>query len=150
MSAKEFIYNSLKEFVVKFSKTRIRYEYDECAAVHIIEVLPNEIYHLDNDYIEWEDKFYNDFIALFPTESVCFISDDALVGVSIPELVLEGTEYGPITSENTFTVSFSTKIKQNTNCYYEITFLNEKEINNHIESETLPFSMFDNSILNAA
>lgn len=90
MEAKNFIYNELKVFIKKFSKTRVRYEYDQNALVHVIEVLPNEVYHLDNDYICWENDLFNRFITQFPTENICFISDDALVGIENPELVIEG------------------------------------------------------------
>jgi hypothetical protein len=58
--------------------------------VHVIEVLPNEVYHLDNDYICWENDLFNRFTTQFPTENICFISDDALVGIEKPELVIEG------------------------------------------------------------
>jgi len=98
MEAKTYIHDALNAFIKHFSKTRIRYEYDTNALVHIVEVLPNEIYHLDSDYIQWEDDFYNSFVTQFPSENICFISDDALVDLSTPELVLEGLEYAPITS----------------------------------------------------
>ena len=53
MSAKEFIINELTLFIKAFSKTRVRYEFDESALVHVIEILPNSVYYLDNDYINW-------------------------------------------------------------------------------------------------
>ena len=77
MEAKDFIYDELNAFIKGFSKTRIRYEYDHNALVHVVEVLPNEVYHLDSDYIDWENDFYNRFVALFPLDNICFISKTA-------------------------------------------------------------------------
>jgi len=151
MDARRFILDELKEFIKHFTKTRVRYEYDSYAMVHIIEVLPNEIYHLDKDYIEWENSLYNCFVDFFPTENICFISDDAMVGIESPELVLEGLEYAPITSEKEFQTLFTTEIIQGDNsCYYNITSLDNSSMHNFEKSEMLPNSIFDNYLLNAA
>ena len=112
MEAKNFIHKELNAFIERFKKTRIRYEYDKNALVPVVEVLPNEVYHLDNDYIQWENDFYDQFVAKFPNEDICFISDDALVGIEKPELVIEGLEYAPITcSQSTENVLFTNPIK---------------------------------------
>ncbi len=129
MEAKNFIYNELEVFVKKFSKTRVSYEYDQNALVHVIEVLPNEVYHLDNNYICWENDLFNRFITQFPTENICFISDDALVGIEKPELVLEGLEYAPFSCaelSKKITNTFSTSVIQViTNCFDKITVSND-------------------------
>ncbi len=109
MDSKNFIYTELSLFVKRFAKARVRYEYDQNALVHTIEVLPNEIYNLDKDYIEWENDFFGRFVKLFPTENICFISDDAQVGINIPELVLAGMEYDSSDSLSTAKILFSTK-----------------------------------------
>lgn len=133
MEAKNFIYNELKVFIKKFSKTRVRYEYDQNALVHVVEVLPNEVYHLDNDYICWENDIFNRFITQFPTENICFISDDALVGIENPELVLEGLEYAHFSW-----VATSQKIKNtfstNLNLFTINSFDNINSFENKIES----------------
>lgn len=133
MEAKNFIYNELKVFIKKFSKTRVRYEYDQNALVHVVEVLPNEVYHLDNDYIYWENDLFNRFITQFPTENICFISDDALVGIEKPELVIEGLEYAPfswVATSQKVTNTFST----NLNLFSTNSFDNINSFENKIES----------------
>jgi hypothetical protein len=81
IEATSFIKEALKEFILSFPKTRVRYEFDIDANVHCIEVVPNSIYHLDNDYINWENNFTNSFIQSFPYQNICFFSDDAIVGM---------------------------------------------------------------------
>ena len=93
MKSKDYIINELTCFVEKFSKVRVRYEYDENALVHTIEVLPNDIYHLDEDYILWEMQVFEKFIKIYQTENICFISDDALVGIENPIFIKEGLDY---------------------------------------------------------
>ena len=89
----KYIIKELKLFINKFKNVRVRYEYDELALVHIIEVLPNEVYHLDKNYIEWELQMFDNFIKKFPCENINFISDDALVGIKTPVFSKSGIEY---------------------------------------------------------
>lgn len=89
----EYIKSELKNFIIKFPKTRVRYENDNNSNTHSIEVVPNEIYLLDKDYITWEDNFFDDFINAFPDQNICFISDDAIVGLDKIDFELSGKEY---------------------------------------------------------
>lgn len=98
MEAKEFIATELGLFIKQFTKTRVRYEYDQSASVHFVEVVPNEIYHFDDEYIKWEDDVYERFVSMFPNQNICFVSDDDLTGVDYPELILEGIDFAPYTS----------------------------------------------------
>jgi hypothetical protein len=127
MEAKDFIYEELNEFIKRFPKTRIRYEYDKNALVHVVEVLPNEVYHLDSDYIQWEDDLYNRFVSQFPLENICFISDDAIVGIDSPELMMEGLEYAPITCVWETKNILNTKIVKTLNDCFEMPFPAEME-----------------------
>ncbi len=150
MQAKEFIYSELSEFIKRFPKTRIRYEYDKNAWMHILEVLPSEVYNSDSDYIQWEDEIYKRFVEAFPTECISFISDGALVGIKKPELVVEGAEYecSPITSIFEIEQSFSTKVIQSSSL--ENTEFTECTIDYKTESFDLPDYYMDSSILKAA
>jgi|BioPla2DNA2_1021312.scaffolds.fasta_scaffold33146_3 GTP:adenosylcobinamide-phosphate guanylyltransferase len=154
MEAKNYIHDALNAFIKRFSKTRIRYEYDTNALVHIVEVLPNDIYHLDTDYIQWEDDFYKRFVTLFPSENICFISDDALVEISTPELVLEGLEYAPITSSKETTNIINTNIVTSVNKCFDIPFSDipfyELRINYKFNSFDSPNSCDGDNILKAA
>jgi len=93
MTAEEFIKSELKTFIKLFSKTRVRYENNSESNTHFVEVVPNEIYHLDTKYIEWESDFFDNFIKHFPYENICFISDDALVGLDKIDFELKGQEF---------------------------------------------------------
>lgn len=114
MEAKKYIYEALKEFIKHFPKTRIRYKYDDSSLVHIVEVSPKEVYHSDKNYIQWENNFWEQFVSKFPAENICFISEDDVIGIENPELVLEGLEIAPITSGET-KILFSTNVFQNVN-----------------------------------
>ena len=43
MQAKDFIKSELNAFIERFPRTRVRYEYDKNALVHLVEVLPSEV-----------------------------------------------------------------------------------------------------------
>ena len=96
MNSIEFIIQELRLFVESFPKTRVRYEFDEKALVHVIEIVPNEVYHLDDEYIAWEEQMFTKFVSIFPSENICFISDDDLVGIENPVFVKKGKEYESI------------------------------------------------------
>lgn len=100
LEATNFIKEALKKFIASFPKTRVRYEFDIDANVHCVEVVPNSIYHLDNDYINWENNFTNNFIQLFPFQNICFFSDDAIVGINNIEFELIGSKYVDLISTN--------------------------------------------------
>jgi hypothetical protein len=95
-----FIKEALNNFISAFPKTRVRYEFDIDANVHCVEVVPNSIYHLDNDYINWENSFTNNFIELFADQNICFFSDDAIVGINNIQFELTGSKYVDLISTN--------------------------------------------------
>ncbi|MBN2764906.1 MAG: hypothetical protein JXR27_00930 [Paludibacteraceae bacterium] len=100
MTSQEYIILELNDFIVSFPQTRVRYEYDQLSDVHFIEVVPNSVYHLDEAYIKWESEMYDRFIASYPDQNICFISDDALVGLENAQLALTGSVYDTIYSTN--------------------------------------------------
>ena len=108
MEAKEYIKKELWEFVKKFSQVRVRYEYHELSNCHFIEIIPNEVYHLNNDYLSWESEMWNNFVNLYPIEGICFISDDALAGIENAELILYGVDYAPISTDKE-SITFNTE-----------------------------------------
>jgi len=96
MEALDFIKNEIEKFVQIFPMTRVRYEHDKMAKVHVIEVVPNEIYNSNDDYAQWESDLFDRFILQYPYENICFVSDDAIVGIENVDFVLCGslfTEY---------------------------------------------------------
>lgn len=93
MNPYEYIISELTNFILEFPRTRVRYEHDNSSETHFIEVVPNDVYHLDTDYIKWESEMFDRFIELFPEQNICFISDDALVGLDKIDFELKGTEF---------------------------------------------------------
>lgn len=102
--ATTFIKSELGKFIELFPQTRVRYEYDSKALVHCVEIIPNEVYHLDLDYINWENEMANKFIETYNYQNICFISDDAVVGLNSIDFQLIG---------NIFTNNFSVNFSQN-------------------------------------
>jgi hypothetical protein len=100
MNSYEYIISELNKFILEFPKTRVRYEHDYSSETHFIEVVPNEIYHLDNQYIQWESEIFDHFVDIFPEENICFISDDALVGLDKVDFELCGNEFHSIYTTN--------------------------------------------------
>jgi hypothetical protein len=112
MTPKEFITKELGDFIQNFPQVRVRYEFHEMSNAHFVEIVPNEVYNLNEDYISWEVDMWNRFVKLFPEEGICFISDDALVGIESVELTLYGADYAPVSEiqENVvFDAVFSTE-----------------------------------------
>jgi hypothetical protein len=57
-----------------------RYEHDTFSDTHFVEVVPNDVYYLNERYIAWESKMFDEFVNQFPHENIGFKTDDALVG----------------------------------------------------------------------
>ncbi|MDR1981993.1 MAG: hypothetical protein LBQ39_10315 [Tannerellaceae bacterium] len=139
MDAKQYILNELGALIVKVPNVRVRYEYDENALVHCIEVIPNEIYHLNNEYVLWENEMTDKFIELFPKQNICFISDDALVGIENEEYVLYGTKYTEVsTDKETIIIDQAVVVLQQETVtdWTEITF-KDGRCNNSMENFTI-------------
>lgn len=93
MTPREFITKELDIFIEQFPQVRVRYEFHELSNAHFIEVVPNEVYNLDKDYISWELDMDDKFSELYPYEGICFISDDALVGIENAVYAKVGSDY---------------------------------------------------------
>lgn len=100
MTPKEYIINCAKELVKSFPNTKVRYENHELSNTHFIEVVPNEVYNLNTEYKIWEENIVFDFIAKFPNQNICFLSDDAIVGIDNSEFELKGVLYDLLFSFN--------------------------------------------------
>ena len=90
MEAKEYIIEKLNSLSEKVPNACIRYEHEEDTSSHIIEITPREIYNSNEDYISWESALYDEFVDKYPFENICFISDDALVGLNKITFEIEG------------------------------------------------------------
>ena len=108
MKSTEYIINRLEDLVIRINNIRVSYEYDNDSLTHFIEVLPNSLYSLNQEYIEFEDQMFHEFISIFPYENICFLSDDAIVKIENPIFVKEGLGYAPFSTHEDaeFKVSF--------------------------------------------
>ena len=153
MDAKSFIHTELNSFIEQYPNTCIRYEYDKSSLIHFVEVSPKEVYDSDNDYIQWENNFWEQFVSKFPAENICFISDDDVVDIKNPELTLTGIEFTPFSTKETSKKKFSTNImfSKDTSSYINCISMNQSAQNDNNFNETvIPNSYFTNNFLNAA
>jgi hypothetical protein len=93
MTPRAYIRKELNILIKSLTDARIRYAYDENAQTHFIEIVPNNIYHFNSVYISWESRMFDMFVTFYPTENICFISDDAVTGIEHVEYILYGETY---------------------------------------------------------
>lgn len=93
MTSKEYIISKLESFITSFPQARVRYEHDADIDTHFVEILPNELYHLNESYIDWEEQLFDDFVEKFPGESIGFITDDAIVGLDNIDFEIYGEKF---------------------------------------------------------
>jgi hypothetical protein len=109
MSSNEYLKLELNSFIAEFSQTRVRYEFDILSGTHFIEIVPKETYYLDSNYIKWESSMFDRFIELYPSELICFISDDALVGLVNIDYELIGKDFTSSFNINPGTITLQEK-----------------------------------------
>lgn len=93
MTPKEYISAKITQLVELFPQTRVRYECDEFSGIHTVEIIPQAEYNKDS-MRDWQCMVFEEFFKLYPAEAVCFISEDALVGIENAEIVKAGALYG--------------------------------------------------------
>ena len=96
MTSKEYIINELNLLLEKIQNIRVRYEFDQMSSMHIIEIVPDDVYRNDAAYLEWEDDLFSRFIEKFPTENICFISDKSSIEMKDPIYVKEGAGFAQL------------------------------------------------------
>lgn len=93
MNSKVFVIKELEMMINHFSEIKVSYEFDEKALVHVVEILPQEVYHQDRSYLIWENDLFERFIAAYPSENICFVTEDAIPGIDKPNYEKEGVDY---------------------------------------------------------
>jgi hypothetical protein len=84
---KEFFKKRLGELSEKFPELKIRYEYREDISMHLIEVLPEEVFESNKDYIIEEANIEKQFENLFGADKeVYFLSSDVSFMIKNPEI----------------------------------------------------------------
>jgi hypothetical protein len=93
ITPKQYIRKELNALVEAFSNIRVRYEYDDSAEIHFVEVTPSSMFHANEAYVAWESEMWDRFVAQYPYENICFTSDDEPDGVENAEYTLQGAGY---------------------------------------------------------
>lgn len=83
MNSKDYVIDALNNFVQMYREARVRYEYDEFALAHFVEVTPKNLFDSE-EFHQWEDDTFDAFVSEYPNENICFVSDEALCGVENP------------------------------------------------------------------
>ena len=89
---KVFLSDKLNEFIKHFPNTKVSYVLDEFDSV-FVEVLPNSVYHSNDEYINWENKITDEFLDAFPYLNFAFVSDDSYVKFDKWDFELSGNVY---------------------------------------------------------
>lgn len=84
MNAKEFLRKKLGELYSKFENIKIQYEYQIGTAIHVVEILPLDVFE-SNSYIDEEIALDEEFEQSYPNEEVLFISSDSLTQIKEAE-----------------------------------------------------------------
>lgn len=100
MKARDFIINKINDLVIVFPNIRVRYENHHLSNSHFVEVVPNEVYRLNKEYQLWEEEVVFKFIENYPDQNLCFITDDALVGIETIDYEAKGELYDILYSIN--------------------------------------------------
>jgi hypothetical protein len=90
MTPKEFISAKIDQLIELFPKIRVRYECDGFSGTHTVEIIPQSEYN-NEAMMDWQGAVFEEFFSLYPAEAICFITEDALVGIEKAEIVKTGT-----------------------------------------------------------
>ena len=112
MTPREFLISKIKELVILLPNTKVRYENHELSKTHFVEVVPKSIYHNDNIFSAWEEDVTFEFIQIYPDQNICFISDDAIVGITTIDYEQKGNLYDVPFSINQPNINFSLEYQQ--------------------------------------
>lgn len=85
MTAKNFIFNQLRQLTEKFPGVLFSYEYRPVSNTHVIEVQPQDFFENNKDYLEEEYLLETTFYENFSSEEILFISSGSLIKLDNPE-----------------------------------------------------------------
>jgi len=89
----DWLTDKLQELHQALSYLNIKYEYRKNMQLHIVGVTPLQHYKGDKSYIDKEIELETLFEQMFPNEEIVFVSDDSLIQVENPILILESIMY---------------------------------------------------------
>ena len=89
MNPDVFLLENLKSLANSFPGVSFRYEYEKSFKEHIIEVSPLETYDNNEAYGNAEYALINEFIKLFPTDTVAFVGEESLIKIKLPTHIIK-------------------------------------------------------------
>lgn len=88
MKAQEFLIEKLRELSSKYEEVKIRYEYRANTQSHLVEIIPLSFFEKNAAYLIDESSIEEQFEALYPMESIVFISEGSLTEIKKADLEL--------------------------------------------------------------
>lgn len=93
MAYKEFIINKINNLVEHFPSIKVSYEDHSISGTQMIEVIPSNFYWNDDAFQTIENEIVLEFCSLFPDQTLCFITEDARVGLGNIDYEKAGKKY---------------------------------------------------------
>ncbi|AXP80914.1 hypothetical protein CJ739_1829 [Mariniflexile rhizosphaerae] len=147
MTSIDYLIKKLKELHANCEFLDIKYEYKKYLNTHIIDVRPKEFFETDTFYVASQLSLEDEFEELFPTEEIIFISDNELIEIEKPILILKAIDIRefevafntPFLDEIFFEDMNTTQIV-GAKCYSfeSLDFIDIEEIENEIEIKIPP------------
>lgn len=81
MKPSEFINKKIEYLKFKFKDIEIKYQYKITTNTHVIHISPLSLYENNIEYLFEEEDIENEFIKLYPSEELLFISEDSLTKI---------------------------------------------------------------------
>lgn len=90
MTSTQAVRESLRELAIEFPSIRLRYQFDELAETHMVEVSPGYIYDASDHFKGAQARIIDEFVQEFPNEGLCFIGPNDVVGIEGEAEVFHG------------------------------------------------------------
>ncbi|MEO8589811.1 MAG: hypothetical protein ABI432_10610 [Flavobacteriales bacterium] len=81
MNSSAILRKQLASLAAEFPSVRLRYQFDELAQTHMVEVSPEYLYEVDDNFKSAQAKVIEDFTQQFPMEGLCFIGPNDIIGI---------------------------------------------------------------------
>lgn len=93
ITARDYLFQNLNNLVLDFPNIMCKYEYHAESDAHYVEINPEVLFKSFTPVREAMVDLMEDFYALFPGESIVFVTEGDVVSVEHPELILIGEKY---------------------------------------------------------
>ncbi len=123
MKSIDFMRKKLNDLVKRFPNLKVAYQFDWISDMHIVEVMPKDLFENSNKYKLIESEISFEFDNKYFTENLLFVSEGSLNRVETSTFEIIGKDYVEYKPELFFEFA---------NNYLEETFLPYAEMSNII------------------